>query len=228
MATGQDQDAFDAFFNGNTFDFDVVIRGVVDPGIDIRATGFYAGLVVEGDITGVDIDNNLSIIAAGFFGDVIIDGDFNNALLTTDTIVEELAGKDGDIDKAADNVFQQDTWQAGEGGIKSVTITGTIGGREGGEGAVGAGAIEANWIGSVWIGEINAGITLPASDGNSAGDSGLGTAGAVISIIGNAAADAAGYVDTIHVDKNMDLSANADAWFVRTWDGRVGTITFRR
>ncbi len=28
------------------------------------------------------------------------------------------------------------------------------------------------------------------------------------------------------MDKNLDLSENADAWFVRTWDGRVGTITF--
>ncbi len=216
MATDQDQDAFDAFFHGNTFDFDVVIKGVVDPGIDIRATGFYAALVVEGDIMGVD-DDNLSIIAAGFFGDVIIGGDFNNALLTTDTIVEELAGKDGDI-------VQQDTWQAGEGGIKSVTIKGTMGG---GEEEGSATAIEANWIGSVWIGEIAAGITLPAGDDTNAGDNGLSTtAGAIISIIGNAAADADGYVDTIHVDKNLDLSDNADAWFVRTWDGWVGTITF--
>jgi hypothetical protein len=216
MATDQDQDAFDAFFLGNTFDFDVVIKGVVDPGIDIRATGFYAALVVEGDIMGVD-DDNLSIIAAGFFGDVIIGGDFNNALLTTDTIVEELAGKDGDI-------VQQDTWQAGEGGIKSVTIEGTMGG---GEEEGSATAIEANWIGSVWIGEIAAGITLPAGDDTNAGDDGLSTtAGAIISIIGNAAEGADGYVDTIHVDKNLDLSDNDDAWFVRTWDGWVGTITF--
>ena len=221
-ATDQDQDAFDAFFHGNTFDFDVLIMGVVDPGIDIWATGFNAGLIVEGDITGVD-GANLSIIAAEFFGDVLIEGDFKDALLTTDTIVEELAGEDGDIDEAADNVFQQDTWQAGEGGIKSVTIQGTMGG--GGS----AGAIEANWIGSVWIDEIAADITLPAGfagDDDNAGDNGLGTAGAIISIIGNAAADAVGYVDTIHVDKNLDLSANADAWFVRTWDGRVGTINF--
>jgi hypothetical protein len=213
-ATDQDQDAFDAFFNGQTFDSDVLIQGVVDPGIDIGADGFNAGLIIEGDFNGAS-DINISVIAAGSFGNIIIEGDFTNALITTDIITETLPGDDGDLETADDNIVQSNTWQAGEGGIESITITGTVDGEAG---------FEARSIGGLDIG-VNTSVAIASGrNADDTEDDLLAQAPSIINIMGDAANDVTGWIDNINIGGTLNLHGGTDATFLRVWDGWVGTF----